>query len=277
MSESSQLTISTPAVESLTTPAQRALQNCRDLVIPPGDRAVAQIASNDLMAIAAKRKTLVEQRLEITRPIDASKQKVMDLFAGPLGLLEEAEGVLRKKLGDWLKGEEERVRAEQAKVEEEQRREREKARQEAARIAAEAAAAEQRLRDQAEVARAAGKAAQAARLEAKAEGAAEEGQARVADLHSQAAALAAAPIVEPAPKLKGVSSRRRWGGECYDLDALIEYVATPEGRVWRSLLVVDQSALNGAANTQQERFSIPGCRLTDRTNVALAPNRKADP
>lgn len=51
-----------------------------------------------LLAIKSKIKHMTEDRMEITRPLDASKKRVMQLFSKPLGDLERAKDYMDEAL-----------------------------------------------------------------------------------------------------------------------------------------------------------------------------------
>lgn len=60
-----------------------------------------RFAAEDLLTIKRKAKELEDLRKDITRPLDASKKAVMNLFRGPQDWLKEAENTLKCKVMEW--------------------------------------------------------------------------------------------------------------------------------------------------------------------------------
>ena len=67
-----------------------------------------------LVEVSAASKKIEQKRLELTRPLDASKKAIMDLFRGPLGQLEEAGIRIRKGMQRYNDAREEAARKERA-------------------------------------------------------------------------------------------------------------------------------------------------------------------
>lgn len=84
----------------------------------------------------------------------------------------------------------------------------------------------------------------------------------------------AAPIILPraTPKVQGVSIRAIWKGRFDDLDKVIKAAAGGD-RVARSLLLGNQSALDGLARSMRENFRVPGCRAFAEGSVAAGARR----
>lgn len=71
------------------------------------------IAGNDLAAIKTKYKELNEMRLDMTRPLDESKKRILELFRKPLAALQLAEIHIKDQMLAFsarIKAEEERKR-----------------------------------------------------------------------------------------------------------------------------------------------------------------------
>ena len=146
-----------------------------------------KISAEILKRIKNKIFELTNQRLEITRPLDAAKKKVMDLFAPMLGQgrevgkLETAERIIKDALLAF-------------------QREQDKKRRE-----------EESIRE-----------AEAKKLEAKADKAAEQGKdVKAETFNSQAMAVRTAPLPEK-PKVSGISTRRTYYAVVTDFQALPE-------------------------------------------------------
>jgi hypothetical protein len=195
------------------------------------------------------------ERLEITRPMDQAKDRIMALFKRASDPLTEVDKLIRGKLNAYnakqrqladekrrqAEAEAERQRQEKLrKAREEQekadakaraeRQEAERQRQEEERQRREAE--EARRRGDIEAARAKEVAAQASaaaarKAESKAETIATAGATKAQDLHAQAATIVA-PMVEEAPKVAGSSRRKNW-----------KYRVTDPAKVDRRFLMLD--------------------------------------
>lgn len=226
------------------------------------------LAGEELRDIATKAKQLEETRLSLTRPIDESKRRIMDLFRGPLDRLKEAEGLLRQSMLTWKRAEDERIR----KAQEEAER---KAREEAQRLEAERRAAEEKeraARAEAEAAMKAGDEAAfaAAAQAAEAAAAAREEAEEVAEL-----AAVAPPVNLPAmsaPKATGVSSRATWKAEVVSLAELVKGAAAGLERGDDTLLAylqADTKALGQVAKALKAQARIPGVRVYAEESLAV--------
>ena len=58
-------------------------------------------AGGDLKVLKAKYKELDALRKSMTKPIDESKKRIMELFREPLARLKEAEGIVSTAMVDW--------------------------------------------------------------------------------------------------------------------------------------------------------------------------------
>lgn len=221
--------ITAPDEQALTLDAQQALDLARSMVIdcPP----MLDLAAAELREVKRKAKALEEQRMELTRPLDATKKGIMDLFRAPLDYLTQAEAAIKRAIATYQHKIEDERRAEAAKAAE-------AARKEAEKLAAQAARAE-----------AAGRMERAAELSARAE-----------------AATMATPLVTAAPKAAGVSMRKVYRAQVTDKVELLRFVlSTP---MFMNLITVDESALNALAKAQKESFQLPGCKLVVEDVVA---------
>jgi hypothetical protein len=199
-----------------------------------------QDAGQVLRDISTRAKALETRRLEITRPMDAAKKSVMDLFAAPLKQLQEAEAGLKRAITGY--------QLEQARIREaEERRLQEKADRE--RREAEARAEE--LRQKAADCPTEGRAAYL-------EGLAEEQELK--------AAVIVAPTLAPAAKVEGVSMRDCWTAEVTDIRALCQAVC--EGRIDAQALLPNMPYLSGLAKALKQGMRIPGVRAVNNPVVA---------
>lgn len=192
--------------------------------------------ASSLVSIIRKRiDELTNTRLEITRPMDASKKRVMDFFAGPIAKLESANKVLSDAVLIWNRKETQRQQEEQARLQALADKEREK-------------------------------------LEKRAEKAEASGKTEKAEELRQVASTVVAPIAAaPAPVSGAMGVRKVWKARVTDKMALIKAVA--EGKVPESVLLVDESALNKVAAALKGSLNYPGVQPYE--DESLARSRKS--
>lgn len=188
-------------------------------------------ASGDLLkTIKGRQKALSDLRLSITRPMDAAKKRVMELFQPAVDRLATAERTVKGAVLTYTQ-EQERLRREiQAKLD--------------------AEAEQERLR----------------LLEAAEEhrGLAQSGQAEA--LEHEAAAVQA-PTVAPAETARGaIHVRVTWHAEVTNLAALA--AAYAEGEQAVELILPNMAVLNGLARTQKGDLNIPGVKAVSEEGVA---------
>jgi len=182
-------------------------------------------AALSLKGIKGKWKELDSLRKSITRPLDESKKKIMDLFRAPQDLLSEAEKILKSKMITYST-EQDRIRQEeQKKLEAKAEKERQK--KEEQQWAWEEK--ERKLRE-------AGKAAEADR-------AAEKAEERAAEAEEVVAPVAASRV----EKTEGVSYRDEWYAEVTDFTALPDVYKLP-----------DMTKLNKQAKATKSTVPVPG-------------------
>ena len=186
-------------------------------------------ASGDLLRdIKARQKAVTSTRTDITKPMDAAKKHVMDLFKPVSERLIAAEQTIKAAMLIFSSGEEARQRAEQAE------------------------------RDRiAEVER--------KRFEARAEKAREDGNAEKAAVLEETATQVAAPPVEAPTKAAGVHTVTTWSAEVRDMQALIRWAAENAGSRY---LEPNMKMLNGEARILKREMAIPGVRAVSETAVA---------
>lgn len=233
----------TPDGQQLITRAEMTLDIAREFTIDSA--AMYEASADELRSIKKRVKELEDTRMAMTRPLDESKKRIMDLFRKPLEILQEAESVIKTSRLKFERAEAERQRKLQAE--------------------AAAAAAAERARLQAEA-----DAAAAAAAEAQAQGDVEmaasmQVQAEVAQATAE---VVVAPTISTLPaKSAGISKRKQWGAEVYDLQELVKFVAERPDLI--GLLLPNQKALNDMAKALKDGMSIPGVRATDKEIVSV--------
>lgn len=155
-------------------------------------------------------KTMTESRLIMTRPLDAAKKTIMDWWNAPISALERAKVIFDKKIIAYDTEQDRLRRLEQQRQEEiaaKERRRLQAIAEEATRKANAEAAEKRRL---ATVAEQEGRAADAAKLAAQATRVEEKAEAKAEQFETRAAAVVAPIIQSEAPKVTGTSLRENW-------------------------------------------------------------------
>lgn len=173
--------------------------------------AESSIMAQEVRAkINTKISTLDEARKTLTRPIDVSKQVIMDFFNAPINVLKQAKAILDGKVLTYDNEQAEIRKEAQRKVEAAAAAERQRLQNEAnerQRKADEEAAAKRKA---AEDAAAAGRAEEAARLNAQAIAVETRAAARVEVLQERAAQVVAPILQSVSTKASGSSFRDNW-------------------------------------------------------------------
>lgn len=213
---------------------------------------VYQMAGDELREIATKRKDIEELRKSLTRPLDESKKRIMDLFRQPTERLAEAEKLLRSGMLTFQRAEAERQAEERRKAEEA--------------AAAEYAEAERREREAQEAAHAAqesGDAEAAAKAAMEAEKAREE---------LETADIAPIAVQTESPKASGISTRTTYKAEVTDFKALV-LAAAKRAEAGDDFLLgflqADTKAISGAARSMREKLAVPGIRVYEDQSLSV--------
>jgi hypothetical protein len=221
------------------------------------------LAADDLQSIKGRIKTLNEQRLTITRPLDAAKEAVMSLFRKPLETLAEAETVIKRAMLTYQNEEDRKAREEQARRQAEADAERRRVEAEAKRKQDEANLAEQnRLAAEAKMndAIASGDSTAIAQAETVVEAARTteaEVQAEVATLEVTAAVISAPIVADASPKAAGISTRENWKYEIVDVNLIP-----------REYLMVDEKKIGQVVKALKKDTNIAGIRAYPESTLA---------
>lgn len=225
----STVTIASPAPETLRRGATAALDLVREFEI--SDTPTYDLAAEELRGIKERAARLDEQRKAITKPLDAAKAAVMDLFRGPLELLQEAEALLKRKMLDYSTEQARKAAEERAAAERAAKAERERLEREAAEFAAQGRAGEAAVKTQ------------------------------VAEM------IVASPVVvAEAPKAAGISTRETVAFEVVDLLALVQHVAQHPELI--GLLVADSTKLRAYVRGLGLQCNLPGVRVFTQQSLA---------
>jgi hypothetical protein len=197
------------------------------------DDATYEIAGDELRQIQTRRSQLDEQRKLITRPMDEAKKQVMDLFRGPLDVLDRAAGALKRKMLDYSEAREREAREARLVAERAAQAERDRIAEEARRLAAEGRVAEAAL------------------------------QASMAE-----SIVAPPPAVLDAPRVEGVSRRETIDFEIVDAVLLIQHVA--ERPELAALVKIDSVALRQYLRGLGSSAKLPGVRVFKKATLAAS-------
>jgi hypothetical protein len=207
------LTILTPA-EDYSSAAAKALALAESFTVEDAESSI--MAQEVRAKLNTRISVLDEARKVLTRPIDVSKQTIMDFFNGPIGILKKAKTILDAKVLAF-DNEQERIRKEaQRKAEAAAATERRRLQDEADERQRVADQEAKRLRDEAAALEAAGDTAGAERLANKADKTIEKAVARVEVLQDRAAQVVAPIIQAQTAKASGSSFRDNWKFEVID-------------------------------------------------------------
>jgi hypothetical protein len=238
-------------------------------------------AADELQELQGKLDKMTEERMNITRPLDATKKAVMDLFRAPSERMETAIKSLKESMLDYKRIEAANAREEQRKADEAARL----ARVEANRLAIEAQAeVDKKNRELADARKRAVDAEQAAIQAAAAgdKGAEEEAAARATELQqetarieseaeasrlaamesSQALAVTMAPVVHGgATAVKGISTPRPWTAKLInDSDEnkmlLVKFVV--DNPQYINFIDINMKPVIQLAKSMQANFKAPG-------------------
>lgn len=179
----------------------------------------------------AMHKSLEAYRKSLTKPIDALKKFIMDVFREPLAKLEHIETVIKEGMKKYLDEQERKRIALQAEQEEKTRKEAEK-------------------------------------LRKKAATAEKNNKPELANAFNELADDIPTPVVVAnAPKVAGVSAPKRYYAEVVDVIKLLKAIIA--GKVPLSVIKVDMTILNKQATTFGTELNYPGVVVKTKTTIAM--------
>nr|WP_297502587.1 hypothetical protein [Ferrovum sp.] len=262
--------INAPSGTQLTETAQRFLASANSLIIDSNE--MYQAAADDLASVKKRKNDLEEQRTGIVKPLNEAVKKVNDLFRAPMEFLTQAEAVLKHRMIGYTTEQDRLKRIEEAKLRAEAEK---RANEERTRLEAQRRADEERSRIEREKLEAAktealeaGNAVQAAKIEARVEGLAEELAIKADSIAEQVSMVSTAPVV-PAfstPTIKGVSARGIWKAEVTNKLALVQFVAAnPQ---YLNLLEPATKELGSIAKALKDQARIDGVHIFIEMSLA---------
>lgn len=188
------------------------------------------LAAEELRDIKAKKDSLTEQRLTITRPMDDAKKAVMALFAAPVDLLTTAESIFKTKMLAYSQEQERKAAEARLKAEQEAETARQKLAEEAAELQAQGRA----------------------------------GEALVKETVAQM--VVAAPVVATVPVAKGISTKTTIDFEVDDMVKLVKHIAEHPELI--GLVAVDTVKLRAYVRGLGANCNLPGVRVFNKQTIA---------
>lgn len=279
--------VSVPQPAVIVGPAERLLASVRDLTIDSDP--VYEAAASDLAKAKAMVKAIEAERMDLTRPLDELKAKIMDKYRPAKEVCAAVIALIEPKMLAYRRRKQEEAEAERRRQEELARQERERLEREAAearrKAAEEAEAARQRAEAEAAEARrkadeeakqlaAEGRARDAELARQRAERETREAQeraereaaetlaaaeAQASELEQTAAIVVAAPSSVAPPKATGTSVAGTYKARVTDKVALIRFVAA--NPMFADLLDVNQSGLNAQARSLKKNLRLDGVEV----------------
>jgi hypothetical protein len=225
------LTIARPDGAALTRTADAALAMVHAFAVDSPE--TYDLAAEELTSIKGRLSKLDEQRKAITKPLDDAKKAVMDLFRGPVAVLEQAEGALKGKMLTYTQDMQRKAAEARAKAEAEAQAQRDALQAEAAALAAEGRTGEAVVREQV------------------------------------AAMVVAVPTVAAeVPKAAGVKVSTSVDFEVVNLHALVVHAA--EHPELLQLLQVDSVKLRAYVRGLGTACKLPGVRVFEKQTLAAS-------
>jgi multidrug efflux pump subunit AcrA (membrane-fusion protein) len=254
--------VSVPQPAVIAGPAERLLASVRNLAIDSDP--VYEAAASDLAKAKAMVKAIEDERMDLTRPLDELKAKIMDKYRPAKEVCAAVIALIEPKMLAYRKRKQEEAEAERRRQEELARLERERLEREAAearrKAEEEAAAARRKAQEEAQKLAAEGRAREAEEARQRAEREAQDGiaaaEAHAAELQQTAAIVVAAPSSISAPRAAGTSVAGTYKGRVVDKQAFIAFVA--KNPMYADLLDVNQSGLNAMARSLRKNLRLDG-------------------
>lgn len=218
-----------------------------------------ELAGAELQELQAKYKDLEDKRFAITRPMDAAKKAVMELFKPALTLLDGQIGALKGSMLTYTREEQRKAAVKQAlldKIAADQR----------AALAAEQARQAEEVNKQTALAAQLMEAGGDSAAIAEALDKAEQSQEMVAALGQTVEVVSAATAATNVPTVEGVTTADVWKARVTDLPALLRYIADhPDCLDW---VEIKMTGLNDLAKAQRDALRIPGVEAFEEARIS---------
>lgn len=248
----------TPKAEELWELADSTCNNLFVTII--NDPMMYSLAAAELVDLQAVYKRIEDQRLAITRPMDAAKKLIMDLFRKPLDRLDGQIKMLKGSMLEYDREEKRKAAVQQALLDKIANEQRVQLAAEAKKQADLAAAEHARANELMAVGDTEGVAAALT--------AAEEAHNTSLALQQTTGVVIAATAATNVPTVEGITTADVWKARITDLPALLRYIADhPEYHDW---IDVKMMGLNELAKAQRTELRIPGVEAHEEARIAAA-------
>ncbi|MEJ7804306.1 MAG: hypothetical protein WKG03_00070 [Telluria sp.] len=225
-----------------------------------------ELAGVELVDLQAALKKLNDSRFSITRPMDAAKTAVMNLFRSPVDMVEAKIKVLKAAMLTYEAEQKRKAAIKQQlldKIANEQR----------AQLAAESARQAEEARKQSELAVTLMDAGDSAGV-AAALTAAEAAQEMSCALQQTTAVVSAATAATNVPTVEGITTADVWKARVLDLPALLRFIA--DNPAYHDWIEIKMTGLNDMAKAQRDALRIPGVEAFEESRIAASrTTRKA--
>lgn len=243
-----------------------AITVCESVIVTTIDSPMMyELAAAELVDLQATYKKLEDQRFGITRPMDAAKKAVMDLFKSPLERVAEKILSVKAAMLEYDREEKRKAAVKQQLLDKIAADQRRALAEEQARQAAEAQAQHERAQQLLESGNTEG---------------VDEALSKAEAAHEMAVALAettqvvsAATAATNVPTVAGITTADVWKARVTDLPALLRFIAErPEYHNWVELKM---TGLHDMAKAQRDALRIPGVEAFEEARIAASRTAKA--
>ena len=217
-----------------------------------------ELAGIELVELQAMFKKLEGDRFALTRPLDAVKKGIMDLYRKPLEMIESKAKAIKAGMLVFDKEEKHKAAEKQALLDQiaaEQRAELARKAEEQAKLAAEEHERAKALMDSGNT-----------EGVAEALNKAEEAHNRSLALAQTTAIVTAATAATDVPMVEGITTADVWKARVTDLPALLRFIAdNPKYHDWIEVKMTD---LNELAKAQRTELRVPGVEAFEEARIA---------
>lgn len=249
-----------PDHATLMQSSNKALQIATEFEIKNNEDC--EKATRLLKRIKERISSLNEQRLEITRPMDEAKSKIMLLFKQPITLLNDAEIKIKFSILEYTKKQQEIVRIEREKAELKAKQEREALEIEAKIIKQKAIAEIEALKTKAN---ALADSTEKAKIQTEISSAIVSAKDQINEITSIAESIKP-EHVPVSKKQEGVHLRQIWKGKCVDISKLLNHIIVSGENI--ELLMINEQLLNKMARETKGNAKIPGIEFYSEQTIA---------
>lgn len=219
-----------------------------------------ELAGVELVDLQAALKKLNDSRFSITRPMDAAKTAVMNLFRSPVEMVELKIKALKAAMLTYEAEQKRKAAIKQQlldRIANDQR----------IQLAAEASRQAEEARKQSELAVTLMGAGDTAGV-AAALTAAEAAQEMSCALQQTTAVVSAATAATNVPTVEGITTADVWKARVLDLPALLRFIA--DNPAYHEWIEIKMTGLNDMAKAQRDALRVPGVEAFEESRIAAS-------